>query len=250
MSNDVFVGQEDICPFVLIKTGRKEHIDSLYRNGEIYAQTFNYFRNCENMGDGRADTNEYDTECYSINAKNLESLSITFTSSGKNSPEQHIDFIVDESNGLLGYSLRNPAEEIYTHLFCLSISDNVEFYQTGRLLKECNFAEGKDYALIITDVFEFLNRLKNGLKKISRNCQARAVTYYDPCKTAQKLDCFYKKNSFSYQNEWRVAIQSNSKEPLKFQIGSLCDIAKPPMNKEEFLNFHFEKNSFPVGHKC
>ena len=39
----------------LLKFGKKEHMEALYNEGLLYMNTFDYFINLEDNGDGRAD---------------------------------------------------------------------------------------------------------------------------------------------------------------------------------------------------
>lgn len=48
----------------LLKFGKKEHMEALYNEGLLYMNTFDYFINLEDNGDGRADKYEATTLYY------------------------------------------------------------------------------------------------------------------------------------------------------------------------------------------
>ena len=47
---------------LLIKLGSEGNMKNLYEKGELYLQTFEYFKNLEKTNDGRGDPDEYLTK--------------------------------------------------------------------------------------------------------------------------------------------------------------------------------------------
>lgn len=47
---------------------------------------------------------------------------------------------------------------------------------------------------------------------------------------------FRKFNDYALQNEYRIAVNFETKEPKIIHIGSICDIANEPQSFKNFLN--------------
>ena len=84
----------------------------------------------------------------------------------------------------------------------------------------------KRFALIVKDNPKFLNLIEKGLEKEKLQYFQGLVPYYDKYIYTGKVDVFNKPSEYAYQNEFRICIRRRSEEPLKFQIGSLKDIAE------------------------
>ena len=54
----------------LIKFGTYDHMKAFYEKGEMYFNTFKFFKDLEASGDGRADKNEYSSIHYSSEGLN------------------------------------------------------------------------------------------------------------------------------------------------------------------------------------
>lgn len=207
-----------------LKFGTKEHVENLYRNGELYFNTFKYFKELEENGDGRADKREYIENYYA--GTGLDT--IEFSLNGHK---------LSKEGGLCSLEMDYSGTKKYTHLYCMSYIDVHKTLETDLIIDERNFADGKDYVVIIHNVVEFKKRLLNKINKIQLCCQEGYIEYFDPLNYGGKVGCFRKTNDYEYQNEWRIAANfGNDKEniPQIINIGSLEDIAFPPVNKIEF----------------
>lgn len=207
----------------LLKFGQKEHMDAFFGNGELYLNTFDYFKNLEDVGDGRADSCEYLFSLYS--GTGVENLQLTIN------PSDGIAFkpIVLNKNSIASVKLDCPDKK-YSHLFCLSAVDVDWTQQNKQLVDRRNVADGKDWVVFIKNPNTFRDRLFEYFRAYNLSAEAHFIEYIDPDNHCGGMGCFKKFNSYAYQNEWRVAVRyKNTTEPQKIILGSLADIAYEPV---------------------
>lgn len=215
----------------LMKFGAKSHMESFYNNGELYFNTFSYFKNLEISEDGRADKDEYLLEYHSGEGLNQIKLGLCFG-------EEKIS--LSPETGLVSFSIGEYNKK-YSHIFCMSYIDVLWTEQHKKIIDERNFAKNKDYVVLIYDIAKFSKILSDKLMKNKWKVGYGYIKYVDRNNFSGKMGCFKKFNEYAYQNEWRLAINCMNKEkPFKISIGSLEGIAFPPMTKEEFFSIPFK----------
>lgn len=223
----------------LIKFGTLEHMKAFYEKGEMYFNTFKFFKDLEAKGDGRADKNEYASLHYSGNG--LDNYSIKMFPTGH--PELAVD--LNRKNGLLGLTIDFGNDKEYSHLYSMSYLDLEEIITNNLIIDMRNFAPTKDYAVVIYNHEVFIDRFIETIKKKYRcNCKCTTVEYVDKNSYCGEMGAFRKFTEFSYQNEYRIAVNFNTLEPQTIYIGSLADIAAPPLNMEGFY-----KQKVKIEHK-
>lgn len=204
----------------LIKIGVFEHMSALYEEGELYFNTFKYFRELECSSDGRGDPNEY--------------LSYYGGNGTKVAIKRKGDKEYTQINDVQFVSMRNNQEE-YSHLYCLSSINKSWTYKNKLLISSKNFADGKNYAVIIHNFNEFAKRLKAKLVELKVRAKAGYIDYVSRKEYNGEMGCFKKFEEYSYQNEYRiVACLKNDSVPQTIKIGSLKDIALKPLSQREF----------------
>ncbi len=211
-----------------MKFGKKEHMQEFYSKGELYLNTFKYFEALENCGDGRADKNEYSKRHYS--GDGIIGHTFTFSSGDKT---------LTFKGGVEVKSITEKEENInkYTHLYCLSAIDVDWSIKNNLIINPKNFAPQKDYVVFIHKPDEFYKKLYKTLTKVKRlkkNFRLDYIEYVDPLKYSGDMGCFKKFNEYEYQNEYRLAIKFLNYEPQRIYIGSLVNVAYPPMTKDDF----------------
>lgn len=221
----------------LFKFGEKEHMQALYEKGEIHCRTFEYFKNLEDNGDGRADKNEYLTSYYAGSAID-DNISITLTVCKK---EGQYNIPLTRKDGLQFFKMECSQKE-FSHLYCLSVFE-IGFVKQkdGYLLEQFSFDErntygDKKWAIIIYNPERFFKKIDQSLRK--KVCFGRRgfVNYIDKNNYAGEMGCFKKFDDYAYQSEYRIAINNpNEVDWFNFHIGSLSDIALPPMDISQFL---------------
>ncbi|WP_221390823.1 hypothetical protein [Dyadobacter sp. NIV53] len=185
---------------------------SLLKKGEIYMNTYDFFRDCDKNTD-RTDPDEglvyreymKDAEItlYDIN-KDIEKDGITMKS---------INLRINSFGSQKGniYSMSGLTSE---HINGSSENININISKFGEAL------------IIIHNPRVFIERVVNGLKQIGfTNVSFRKVTYYENEYTGE-LNIFHKNKFFQHQNEFRLYVPNTDNVPIKFEIGNLEDIAE------------------------
>lgn len=86
-----------------------------------------------------------------------------------------------------------------------------------------------DTFIMITDFKEFCRRFEVAIRNssdIEPPVYFHNIKYYDPMSYTGGLNVFYKRESYSWQNEWRIALKLKEKNtcPYTLNIGDLSDI--------------------------
>jgi len=218
---------------VLLKFGSKNHMDAFYEKGEIYLNTFSYFKELEYSSDGRADKHEYIEKHFSGSGLDKMNFKIQFE-------EQSFD--LSRQGGLLSFTMECSKTE-FSHLYCMSYLDLDSSEKHNKSINENNFAQNKDYVVLIHNFDNFIEMLKNVFISQKWSTKCDIIKYIDKDDYCGEMGCFKKFNEYSYQNEWRIAIKCKEiEEPQTICIGSLANIALPPMTKEEFYSLSFKGN--------
>ena len=58
------------------------------------------------------------------------------------------------------------------------------------------------------------------------------VKYYDETKYSGKVGRFLKRSTYSYQREYRIAVEPGVHEPFHFEIGDLRDITSEVISRD------------------
>lgn len=213
----------------LLKFGAYEHMQKFYETGEMYFNTFDYFRHLEANGDGRADKDEYCFEHYS--GEQIKNFRIKM----RLKKEKNEMIIFEGGKDLKELTLYSSQQD-YSHLYSLSFIDLEWSINNNFIIHPLNFAETKDYVVPILDSSEFLERVKNKLKNLNLNAKANYIEYVEKDSYSGEMGAFKKFSKYAYQNEYRIAVDFKSTTPEIIRIGSLSDIAKHPQSKEDFFN--------------
>ncbi len=224
----------------LLKFGKKEHMEALYNEGLLYMNTFDYFINLEDNGDGRADKYEATTLYYA--GDGVDDIKLTLGSGDDK-------ITLSREGGTLSIAMITD-QPTYSHLYSMTAIDTKWALENDLLLDERNFADGKDYVVIIHDCNKFIERLTNKLNENKGNSKLSFIEYIDEHNYSGQMGCFRKFDKFSYQNEWRCAVLQNGiKEPITITLGSLADIAFTPRNKREFYEMNAKIGNIAISNK-
>lgn len=204
--------------FFLIKFGKREYMEKLLKNGELYLNTTTFFSQCdESNGIG----DKYEGVCSVDNAPFCD-IEFKF-----NSPK--IDDVKFEK--VKDVHIRIKKNHPQGNIYCLNMANGIreEGPQKGRIeLHELLKNLGSDYdtAVVIGNYEKFLDRVKIELDKLPYTYKYSSVKYYDEkeCQ-GEELTFFHKRKKYSYQNEFRIYVESDSDSPLIINIGNMEDIA-------------------------
>lgn len=213
---------------LFLKLGEYEHMKKLYEKGELYFNTFDFFKNLEYSDDGRADNNEYCAYHYA--GDGIKDVSLSLYPNGRNN--EPIKFVGGKE--LEELTITTGEEKEYTHLYSLSSIDLEWTLNNNFIIDNSNFADNKDFVVVILNTNEFINRVVQCLPNYK--LQARFIEYVDKKSYTGKMGPFRKFNDYALQNEYRIAVNFETKEPKIIHVGSLCDIANEPQSFKNFLN--------------
>lgn len=215
----------------LIKFGSKEAITDLFENGTIYCNPVQYFKTLEDKFRG----DSYEGTSY---IHNLPPGQLKISIGGRQ---------VDKEFNYLACHLKEAYEKtlgnIY-NLYCLSS----KILRGDKPIKiDERIKDFGDTALLIKDNPKFLSLIQNKLERMRLQYFQGLVEYYDKYIYTGKINVFKKPSEYAYQNEFRLYIRRHSDEPLKFQIGSLKEIAEV-YSANEFINtFEATENTPPLS---
>lgn len=204
LSND----KQPIC-HILIKIGKKDHMQSLLNDGKVYMNSTEFFRTNENEEIG----DEYEGAMYIKNGKVGDF-------------RENLDF--EKLFCMWHINNINPVHDSLIHRIEYDkVSDSTRMTIDLRKLSKFTPNEAS-YAVVINNVREFNKRFKLACEKNKLQYHGnKVVKYYDPDKISEEkiLTPFWKRNSYDKQQEIRYFIEKADKKPLELYLGSLNDIA-------------------------
>lgn len=197
----------------LLKFFENEQFQNDFLNGNLYMNTLKYFKKEESLNTARSDQFETIREHKQQIPDAIQIGKLLFTKdngeiiSGTNTK---ISGKFDNCNILSLYSLWKETED-------------------EKIVIDKKNKEFGNYCIVITNVKEFLNRIVNASKKENYIYRIDSVKYINR-NLEYKIDDqeipFTKFDTFSYQREFRIAIDTkkNINKPYILRIGNLKDI--------------------------
>jgi hypothetical protein len=186
----------------LIKFGQYEHIYQLRDEGLLYMNNLPYFWQIE---DERLRGDEFDGVAEVMRGSNG-------TATPKNEPEKPVK--------VTNWVIRvHPAQPEKINIFCMcAVRPSVGNFPVDKR----NFRFG-DYALILTNPQEFIDRISSQLKLQNIRHKADLVEYVSDDYRGE-VGPFKKLRSFAYQSEWRLVCYGGTGKERIFRIGDIKDI--------------------------
>jgi len=192
-----------------IKIGQEEHINELQKEGHLFCNTLKYFREVE-----KKDFNRHDGREGAFKTEVIEN------------PEDYKLSIDGEEVPITLTFLRfnefDSTEEYYK-LFCLFGVKRK--HVTGEPFLDEKILKFGEKALIIIDLQEFMDRIKERLNELDLEFEFGHVKYYEENGVNENLTPFHKPDEFQHQEEFRLLIKEDSETPFSFKIGSIEDIS-------------------------
>lgn len=156
-------------------------------------------------------------------------------------------FIVPEKGicqNLKDVAISTPSEDDF--VFCM-FSVNPQKKDEFRFTEEQRekIIDTYDTALIITDVYEYFNRIKQKALSEGIDITGGLVRYYDECidipqvfinlLSGMEKVVYYKRKRYSIQQEYRFTVPNPHKDMyFEFNIGDISDISVKMSSKEVF----------------
>ena len=197
--------------YFLFRRGKKEHIETLYEKGEIYINSIDFIRDCDNNFE-RSD-NEDGIEY----RKYFGEAMVSFCDVGKDMDKEGVSF---KAQG----TVLNKDHDEKGNIYCLTGIYSEDLMDDRKDIQYETQSFGESLILIHKPKI-FIERISNKLKeKEYLNYKCNKVYYYNNDYSG-KLDFFKKHEKFKKQKEFRIFIPNEKNEPIKLSIGSLKDIA-------------------------
>lgn len=227
---------------MLIKFGLKENLEKLIM-GQLYMKNLKYYNELENISSNEYVGDKYDGHIVIQNSEiSLYKIDSNELITKIETPILSLD---------LGY-LQSP-------IFCMFMFDFrncvKKDFEGNKLITEYQFSEYQreklrnfgDYALIIKNGKEFITRIKNAFLTNNYNFSSGFVQYYNSNNVEQMRQineknsqiAFWKRDKYSYQQEYRILVYDSVEDFLSIDIGNISDITSL-IKTDELLNIGFK----------
>ncbi|MFY7990546.1 MAG: hypothetical protein ACOVO3_07425 [Fluviicola sp.] len=197
---------------LLIKVGKEEHLRLLQKEGLLYCGSVLDFAKMEN-DPARGDKYENVSELELLSEKEIWLK----PSQDRNVPWKGLNVTYGQ--------MRIKVDDYKGNIFCMGQfplskqSGNSCINIDSRFLGEF----GKHYLLIL-DQPEFFRRIHKTLDKAEIRYERGVVSYDDLKNFTGIKSTFLKDNSYSWQSEYRIFINTGKTEKQEFRIGNIEDI--------------------------
>ncbi|MCQ4160835.1 hypothetical protein NON00_12945 [Roseomonas sp. GC11] len=216
--------------FILMKFGRREHLQDFRVRGAVYMRSFGYFKRLE--GDvARGDRLEGTTRILQ--------------------PHHVGSFVLDASSAGMGKVSLDPRDMVGPIEFGLSDEHSANMFCMYRLDRPTDLfpidkrvIDFGDTFVMVTNTSEFLNRFRAAAQRAGMVGAGNKVEYFDPGEYSGETGPFRKSREFEYQQEYRFVLRPGSALPITLLLGSLLDITTPILPTErldELLDFTADK---------
>ena len=189
-----------------LKIGKKERIEDMYENEYLFFNTLRSFRATKKDESGRADPREANT----LNTQ-LTYLELT-TSKG-------IEIKLSElSKEFSAQYNEHPTEIPYNicSLYTLKIREDLRIERVDKRIHNLGTR-----SLLIYNLQSFFNALDSSLSSLRIEYSRKPVIYYDYRTFEGELNLYHKDEEFSFQNEYRILLQTPGTETMKIPIPGL-----------------------------
>lgn len=227
---------------LLMKFGSEENLKKL-QAGQLYMKNLKYYVDLEKTTDDEDVGDKYDGQIVLQDIKiNMYTVDTNKFISQFNAPTASMDlgYLQCPVFCMFMFDYRNHVEE---HLDGENLTVKYQFTEE-QLKKMPNFG---DSVLIIKNGDEFVNRVKKGLLNAGYGFTRDHVQYYafnnvEHLKQVQKDNsriAFWKRDKYSYQQEYRFLVHDFVDDYLSVDIGDISDITQS-LRTEELLNTYLE----------
>jgi hypothetical protein len=209
---------------VLLKLGSKDHLEEL-RHGLLYMNALSCFRLREDDS-ARSDKREGDDYILQPESASLV-IDTGIPGVGR----------ISAARGDLAGPVRIARNRTRScNLFCMfAITEPVEHPVFG-----ADHPWPGDSFVLFTHTQEFVSRIQSQAQQERLRMECGLVEYYDESTHSGQLGRFRKRASFSYQSEFRIALEPGSAEAIRLQVGDLADITSevfPRDRADDVLKF-------------
>lgn len=194
----------------LLKIGKGKYINEMYENEYLFFNSFSSFRSNEKDPCGRNDPREANTK-----NKQVINLEIT-TPTGKTIKLSEISKEFNAQYNEFPTIIPNNICSLYT----LHLQDDFSYQKIDNRILSLG-----DKTLLIYNLGQFFEILDNSLERQKFKFSRKPVTYYNYKTFDGDLTFHHKVDSFSYQSEYRIFINSLGSEKVKIELPGLKKIS-------------------------
>ena len=193
---------------LLLKFGRRDHMEQLRRDGILYMNTLAYFRKAE-QGVGDPDEglkSHYQPTRVNVRITIRDGRSFTWSA---------------DDGSLDGpITVRNYATD-QLNVFCMYV---LKWRGEKTLIDKQNLVFGDTYVWI-TDWRQFFERIDFAVKRENLHIAKRAVEYVPRNEHHGVMGAFRKFTGYEHQSEFRFVISPGFGHPYQLILGDISDIA-------------------------
>ena len=194
----------------LLKIGKEKYIEDMYQKEYLFFNTLRSFRGDNKDVSGRSDPRE----------ANILNTQLTYfeTTTSKGTKIKHSE-ISKEFNGQYN---EHPTEIPYNicSLYMLEVTEDLKIKRVDK--KVLNLGSR---SLLIYNLEKFYKSLDSSLTKLGIEYSRKPIIYYDHRTFDGKLNFHNKDKEFSYQNEYRILLQTPGTDTMKISIPGLKEFS-------------------------
>ena len=215
------MAEEKQSRVVFLKFGKEEHLQQLVTEGEIFCNTFSYFKKKEQ------NSQRYDQDEFIDLYHQKEDVKGIIINGRKFQPAGPVKL--------------TTGEVPYTHIFCLTAIRIDDLRDGDALYSEKSWEDFPgDHIVLIFNPAEFIHRLKSEIVRQGLRCEWRPIEYVDPQSYSGAMGPFKKLNDFAWQQEYRIAVyhpeEFEENRAVSLKLGALTDIAYGPVHRSKCFN--------------
>lgn len=202
-------------PIFFLKFGSEKYMRDLIENGTIFCRPIEGFRERAKENKPGGDLLEGVTEIKNYDEK--DNTTLTFMPEGEPSKEIKIKLAKGQ--------FRTNVSKVGNIYSLYSINEPLE--PENEIYLDNRIFEYGTHAVLIKDIGQFLNRIKQQVQSLNYLIFWGLMDYYDPTnKIIKDLSFFHKSTEYQYESEFRIFIANTAGEDMKLAIGNIEDIAQ------------------------
>lgn len=190
-----------------LKFGSEENLNDLLRNGNIFMNSIQYFRQIEDK-ELRGDSYEGASRIINYPPGEFEIPEIGF------------------KGNYLNIHIREAYEEVLGNIFSLYCISSHGWGNPTDFKIDQRIKRFGTHCVMIKDNERFFNLMKQGLNSLNLKYDHGFVDYYNRKEINRKVSLFEKPLEFEYQKEFRFYVDRNASDSFQFRIGNIEDIAE------------------------
>lgn len=211
---------------LMMKFGAKEHLEEMQKQGLIYCNPVKYFLKIE---DGKLRGDEMEA-VYKLQYMTNPNIQL------READKPDAPWLkLNTTNALFKESNPNPLGNI----FCMSGFKIMATTEPSIYTIDKRCREFGGYFLLISDQNKFLKRVKKALDAFTFPYRQGLIKYLDLKTYSGDKTLFQKDLEYSYQEEFRIFLQTGSDSPFTLTIGSIEDISTL-YDFEKVCTFHYK----------